>query len=159
MGRYLQNLGWPLVVCCLCGCPAARGPQPAAAPPAAQIPQPAQEKQAGAPFATIDDDFAKHELFRNLRFEELVKTIPDGAVDHVDFDATLASYALAKVTATSSGPASRFETTFRTGDGTTLKKEWQPAAGSPTGVATGLFMVPANVTSAATRLKTASSGN
>ena len=159
MSKCCKGLNFLLLIHGMCGCGAEQPTQLTEGQPSANAVQPSTGSQPIAPFVTLNDDQAKHELFRNVRFEELTSSMPDGSVDHIDFDAGLSIFVLARVTAKSPGPGSRFETTFRSDDGTILTKEWAPATASRNPIATGLFIIPASVTSAATRLKSAPSGN
>lgn len=149
MRQCYECLGLVLLVCFLCGCGTEQMPPAVATQASLPI----------APFATLDDDVARHELFRNVQFEEVTQTMPDGSVDCIDIDSGLKEFVLARVTAILLVPGSQFETEFRGDDVTTLTKSWSPAAGSNKASATGLFVVPSGVTSAATRLKTSPSGN
>ena len=115
---------------------------------------PARTAKPITPFATSRDKVAKHELFRGIKFEELTRTMPDGTVDAIHFNADLSDYVLARVTANvpQNGNDAQFRTEFLTSDGESIICPWAPADASTKETATALFVLPETVTGAKTSL-------
>jgi hypothetical protein len=103
------------------------------------------------PFAASDGNGIHHNLYRNLKFEQVSATLPAGSVDALDIDGTAPNGVIVLVTATiGDSPQTEFTTTFKTNDNHNFAKTWKVASGNKGKVARGLFVVTSSVTGAST---------
>ena len=93
------------------------------------------------------DDPAKYAFHPGVAFTDITKNMPDGSVDHIDFN--MAADPNVVVVVTVSVPHKdgiQFTTTFTGSNDLAITKEWQPAAGDNTDDQyIGLFVLPAAV--------------
>lgn len=114
------------------------------------------EKQA-KPFAVMENAGAVHSLYRELPLTEISQALPSGSVDAIDVDTRYPRHVIGIVEVTyPNGKPHRFQTTFKSSEGKTIVKQWQPAEGNPGPTATGLFMLPENIVSGTTKVSESS---
>ena len=77
--------------------------------------------------------------------------MPDGSVDHIDFNMAADPNVVAVVTVVAPRrDGLSFTTTFTGDDGTSIKKDWAPSSGGDGDAHVGLFVLPAVVHSGQT---------
>lgn len=134
--RQLKRVLCIVMVAVSCGCG-----------DAAAVPKPAPE-----PYTTVENDGIVHEIYRGLTLDEFTLTLPNGALDSIDFDLTIPNYEIVLVTAsgTKVDESVEFTTTFFSALHPTTVKTWSVAQGNHGEIVRGLFVVPSEITSATT---------
>ena len=117
-----------------------------------------QDAQSSSPQSTsaepkqpTPDDPATYAYHRDVAFTDVTKTMPDGSVDHIDFNMAADQNVVAVVTVVvPRRDGLSFTTTFTGDDGTSIKKDWAPSSGGDGDDHVGLFVLPAAVNSGQT---------
>jgi hypothetical protein len=113
------------------------------------------EQDSSAADAKPLSDPATYTFHRNVRFEDVTRTLPDGSVDHIDFDATVNPSVIVLVKV--SVPATEdlaFTTIFTGPDDLKVVKKWEPAADSDKSEHVALFILPEAITAGFTLIGT-----
>ena len=105
-----------------------------------------------APFAVIEEEGQRHELYRDLPFEQFIQRLPRVSVDSIDFDTRFENPSIALVTVSipKRDKEFQFTTTFTDENGESFDKAWRKASGNLRDTARGLFLIPNTVVKART---------
>ena len=109
--------------------------------------------QRESPVSTTNDP-AKYQFHRNKSLVGVTKAMPEGSVDHIDFNfSDTGGKVIVVVTISGThGKDARFVTTFSGEDGIEIVKKWKPA-GLDDDQHVALFVLPEGITSAETVVK------
>ncbi|MEM6689729.1 MAG: hypothetical protein AAF664_09905 [Planctomycetota bacterium] len=103
------------------------------------------------PKQPTSDDPATYTYHRDVAFTDVTTTMPDGSVDHIDFNMAADPNVVVVVTVVAPRRnALSFTTTFSGDDGTSIERDWTPAKGGDDDDHVGLFVLPAAVNSGRT---------
>jgi len=100
------------------------------------------------------NDGIDHEFYRNVSLDALLKQLPSGSVDSLDFNLDKDQvFALVTIPERSTLDLAkvRFETRFKTQDGQVIQKRWTAAKGRKSGKAVALFCLPPSVVEGETK--------
>jgi hypothetical protein len=105
------------------------------------------------PSFVVAGNYFIHCVYRGVALEDFLKTMPDESVTHFSLRDDTQSYAIAVVTGENWFGPTEFESTFVSNSGVDVSFQWRSPRHHITGKAVGVFMIPENIVTAVTEMR------